>query len=261
MKYSDVNIDAAIELVKQTKHYFENYEMASHIEVKGPADFVTDTDLNIQTYLCENLKALYPEIQFLGEEKDHETIDYSGAFWILDPVDGTTNLIHHFNHSAVSLALGCDGNVLAGIVYCPFSDELFTAYRGGGAYLNGSPIRVSEAAALEDSLIAVGTNPYEREDAEHTFEIIKNVFMRCQDVRRLGSAALDLAYVACGRAEAFFEMNLKPWDYAAGMLLVEEAGGSVCTYSGQALPLDRPSNVLATNGRINDGLIIYLSAK
>ena len=261
MEYPDISINAAIALVKNTNHYFKNHEMSLHIKEKGPADFVTDTDLNVQAYLCENLKEQYPDIQFMGEERDNTTIDFSEYFWILDPVDGTTNLIHHFNHSAVSLALAHGREIIAGIIYCPFTDEVFTAVKDGGAYLNGTPIHVSEASCLKDSLISVGTSPYERQYAEHTFEIMKNVFLHCQDIRRIGSAAMDLAYVACGRTDAFFEMNLKPWDFAAGKLLVEEAGGDVCTYSGEPILLDRPAHILATNCMIKDELMIYLSAR
>ena len=260
MKHTEINIDKAVELVLETKRFFDDYEMTSHIKTKGPADFVTETDMTIQAFLCEQLKEAYPDIQFMGEEKSNAEIDFSGKLWILDPVDGTTNLIHHYNHSAVSLALAENGKITAGIIYCPFTSELFTACKGKKAFLNGKMIQVSAAASLEESLISVGTNPYERKDAVHTFELMKNVFLRCQDIRRSGSAALDLAYVACGRAEAYFEMNLKPWDFAAGLLIVEEAGGSVSDYAGEPLRLDHPSDVMATNGRIRNELMIYLSA-
>lgn len=261
MKYPDINLHTVIELVKNTRQYFEDREMASHIEEKGVADFVTETDMNVQTYLCSSLQKLYPDIQFMGEERDNSDIDFSGMFWILDPVDGTTNLIHHYNHSAVSLALACAGELLAGIIYCPYTDELFSACKNEGAFLNGSPIHVSDVTCLKDSLISVGTTPYQHEHAERVFDTIKRVFLQCHDIRRTGSAAIDLANVACGRTEAYFEMNLKPWDFAAGLLLVEEAGGTVSTYTGTSVPLNRPANILASNGVVADELLIYLSAK
>ena len=261
MNHPVINLDAVINLVKDTRQYFSNREMASHITEKGVADYVTETDMKVQTCLCDGLKELYPDIQFMGEERDNSDIDFSGMFWILDPVDGTTNLIHQFNHSAVSLALACDGEVLAGIIYCPYTDELFSAYKNEGAFLNGVPIHVSDIACLRDSLISVGTTPYEREHAEHVFDTIRRVFLQCQDIRRTGSAAMDLANVACGRTEAYFEMNLKPWDFAAGLLLVEEAGGRVATFSGAPVLLNRPCNIVASNEKIADELFIYLSAK
>lgn len=261
MKYPDINLSAIIELVKNTRQYFENREMASHIREKGIADFVTETDMNVQTYLCNGLMERYPDIQFMGEERDNSDIDFSGMFWVLDPVDGTTNLIHRYNQSAVSLALCCADEVLAGIIYCPYTDELFSAGKGKGAFLNGSPIHVSDVTCLRDSLISVGTTPYERQHAEHVFDTIRRVFLQCQDIRRTGSAAIDLAHVACGRTEAYFEMILNPWDFAAGLLLVTEAGGTVSTYSGAPAPLNHPSDILASNGQISDELLIYLSAK
>ncbi len=256
-----IDIREAVRLVTETKHFFTQEGSGFHIKEKGPANFVTDTDMEVESFLQEGLKAAYPDIQFMGEEQDNSSIDFSGSFWILDPVDGTTNLIHDYRHSAVSLALCSEGRVINGIIYCPFSDELFTAALGKGAFLNGAPIHVSRAAQLKDSLVSVGTTPYERQYADHTFEIMKQVFLHCQDIRRSGSAAMDLAFVACGRLEAFFEMNLKPWDYAAGMLLIQEAGGDVSTYSGDPVALDHPCHILATNRYVRDELSIYLSSR
>lgn len=261
MKYPDMNLNTIIDLVKTTRQFFENSEMSSHITEKGTADFVTETDMKVQNHLCSSLKKLYPEIQFMGEEKDNSDIDFSGMFWILDPVDGTTNLIHRYNRSAVSLALACGNEVLAGIIYCPYTNELFSACKNEGAFLNGSPIHVSSVDCLKDSLISVGTTPYERQHADHVFDTIKHVFLHCHDIRRTGSAAIDLANVACGRTEAYFELNLKPWDFAAGLLLVEEAGGQVTSYNGSPVLLDRSSPILASNGLVSEELMIYLSAK
>ncbi len=145
-------------------------------------------------------------------------LDWSRPCWILDPVDGTTNLIHRFRHSAVSLALAEGGQILFGVVYNPYSGECFTARRGGGAFCNGSPIRVSGADRLADSLLSVGTVPGRRELADTAFRQMRALYDPCQDVRRTGCASLDLCWVACGRLEGYVELSLQPWDYAAGML-------------------------------------------
>ncbi len=145
----------------------------------------------------------------MGEEKDNSDIDFDGTFWILDPVDGTTNLIHDFRNSAVSLGLCDKGEMICGVVYQPFSGEVFHAVRGKGLP-EPKAHSCQLAASMAESLISIGTTPYEHEYADRNFEIFKKVFLDCQDIRRIGSAAIELCFVACGRLEAFFEMNLKP---------------------------------------------------
>ena len=197
------------------------------------------------------VSALTPEAQFMGEEQDNSGLDLSKPCWILDPVDGTTNLIHRYGMSAVSLALAEEGRVVFGVVYNPFHKECFTARLGQGSFLNGQPIHVSETDALVDSLISVGTTPGKRTMSDASFRTMRNLFDRCQDVRRTGSASLDLSYVACGRQDGYVELAAMPWDYAAGWLIVTEAGGAVTAPDGTPLPLDRPSGLLASNGRIH----------
>ena len=170
--------------------------------------------------------------------------------WILDPVDGTTNLIHDFRASALSLALWQDGDIRMGLVYQPYTEEMFTAVRGEGAFLNGVPIRVSAEDKLSNSLLSIGTSPYHKELADANFKKFAQVFKRCADIRRMGSAALELAYTACGRLDGFFERGLKPWDFGAGVLLVEEAGGQVTDFSGRPIDKTKPADILASNGRI-----------
>ena len=222
-----------------------------NIRAKGAADFVTNVDVLVQETLKAKLAALTPEAQFMGEEQDNSGLDLSKPCWILDPVDGTTNLIHRYGMSAVSLALAEEGQVVFGVVYNPFHKECFTARLGQGSFLNGQPIHVSEADALVDSLISVGTTPGKRTMSDASFRTMRNLFDRCQDVRRTGSASLDLSYVACGRQEGYVELAAMPWDYAAGWLIVTEAGGAVTAPDGSPLPLDRPSGLLASNGRIH----------
>lgn len=256
---TDVLAGQVVEAVRQAGALLTDPAAIQTVVPKSRTDFVTNVDLTVQNTLRGQLDKLTPAVQFLGEEGERAAIDPRRPFWILDPVDGTTNLIHHFRHSAVSLALVLDGSLTAGIVYDPYADELFFAEKGRGSFRNGSLIHVSANQTLQDSLISIGTAPYQHEYARKNFEAFREIFLRCQDIRRIGSAAIDLAYVACGRTDAFFEMNLKPWDFAAGILLVREAGGTATDYKGSPLPLDRPASMLATNGFLHRELMELLA--
>ncbi len=178
------------------------------------------------------------------------------CYWILDPVDGTTNLMHDYQHSVVSLALCRGKEIVWGIVYDPFHDELFSAVKGEGSFLNGKPIHVSSAQKLPETIIGVGTA--KRELAEENFARFLKVYENSQYIRRLGSAALELAYTACGRQGGYFEVYLNPWDYAAGMLLVQEAGGKVTDWKGNALDPAQGSQVCGTNGQVHEELLKLL---
>ena len=234
-------VEKIIGIVKGMRDHFMDARSAGEISSKGDVDFVTSVDVRVQSEIREALWRAFPQIQFMGEEQDNSGVDFSGAVWILDPVDGTTNLIHRFRHSAVSLALSFKRRLELGIVYDPYADELFLATRGGGAFLNGEPIHVSGAQTMKECLVSVGTAPYYHDIADENFDLIKRVFLDSQDIRRIGSAAIDLAYVACGRTDAFFERNLKPWDYAAGALLVQEAGAGSRTSRAGRLRLIGPA--------------------
>lgn len=226
-------------LLRQARSIFLDEAALADVTVKGRANFVTRCDIGVQQFLQRELGMRWPDIQFLGEEERCANPDPSGRVFVLDPVDGTANLMHHFGHSAISLALVQDGAPVLGLIYDPFRDEMFTARHGEGAFCNGRPIRASAAPNLAHSVIAVGTSPYDRQFAGANFAMFRAVFDRCEDIRRTGSAALDLAYVAAGRLEGYLERNLKPWDFAAGMLLVSEAGGKVSGFDGAPLyPLE-----------------------
>ncbi|MBQ4227163.1 MAG: inositol monophosphatase [Clostridia bacterium] len=216
---------------------------------EGHANFVTDIDLSIQAQLKKRLSALVPGSHFIGEESENELLG-GAPTWIVDPVDGTTNLIHDCRWSAVSIAL-CEGRQpCAGLIWQPYTGEMFFAEAGKGAFLNDAPIRVSQNA-LPDALVAFGTAPYNAELSQQSMRAALCFLTHCADIRRAGSAALDLAYVACGRADIYFELILKPWDYAAGALLVKEAGGCFMTpFEGgkDSAPVwDRPAGVFASN--------------
>ena len=251
-----MDLEQVKNIILEAGNILKNREAAAHITVKGAADYVTEADKRVQDFIQKSLEKLYPEIQFLGEEKNNDAVDLSGQVWILDPVDGTTNLIHDYKRSCISLALADGGKITAGIVYQPYMEELFYAERGKGAYLNGNRIHVSNAKTMEECLLSVGTDPYNKEElGERIFRDIYRVFKDCQDIRRSGSAAIDLAETAAGRLDGFFEAKLNIWDYAAGQLLVEEAGGKVTDYKGNALDCAMKSSIVCGNAAIHALLI------
>lgn len=245
-----MEIREVIELVKQAKPLIQNRDMADQIKVKGTADYVTQVDMNVQKFLSEKLHELAPEIQFLGEEEGLHAMS-SDTFWILDPVDGTTNLIHDYQHSTISLGLYKKGEIVMGIIYDPFHEEVFYAEKGKGSFRNGELIHTSSARTLGETIVAVGTAPYQKEFAHENFQRFERVFMKCQDIRRTGSAAMDLAYIACGRTGGYFESRLQPWDFAAGMLIVAEAGGKVTRFDGSAVSPLEPGAIVASNGKLH----------
>lgn len=248
IKYEDsINIQELIDIIKGTKQFFENREAASNVSVKGVADYVTKVDFSVQTYLKEKFKEIYPDISFLGEE-NYSGEELKGYTWIVDPVDGTTNLIHDFRESAVSVGLSDGVKSVLGIIYDPYRDEVYYAKRGCGAFCNNKPIHVSDRGTLDRSLVIVGTSPYYKEFADKNFNLFKEIFLKSEDIRRGGSAALELTRIASGRAEAYVEQILKIWDFAAGMLLVEEAGGAVTNYNGESVGMKRAESVIASNG-------------
>ncbi len=238
-------METLVNIVTSVKEMILNRSQAGKITKKGAADFVTAVDLSVQNEIKHQLKIKYPNADFLGEEDKERNFNRRNSVFILDPVDGTTNLIHDYKMSAVSLALVENGNVTKGVVYNPFSDELFTAECSKGAFLNGTPIHVSGAASLSEGLIAIGTSPYEKERAEKLFELFKQVFLKAQDIRRSGSAALDLCFIAAGRTDGYFEQNLKPWDFAAGSLILKEAGGIITDFTGKNIDIFSNCDILA----------------
>lgn len=235
--------------------------LSSSVRKKSPTDYVTKTDLTVQSFIRERLYDLFPDVDFLGEEQEQTELSMDRYVWILDPVDGTTNLVHGIDHCAVSLALCEDGKPTAAFIYDPYKDEMFTAFKGEGACLNGDRIHVSEVSALGDSLIGIGTFPAERSQSSLIFDRIRHVFDRCIDIRRMGAASLDLCYVACGRLDGYFEDHLKPWDYAAGWLLVNEAGGLVTGYDGTDFAFRSDREIVAAGCGIFSELLQTIQEK
>ena len=237
------------------------YSRGVATEYKGDVDLVTEADRASEKLIVERLHALFPEHGVYGEEGTRSNMDREYR-WYIDPLDGTTNFAHSFpvfcvsmglEHRAPSLAASQDGELIAGIVYDPLRDELFTTEKGKGAYLNGGRIHVSSAAELSEALLATGFPSRKRHDNPN-IHFYQEFTLRSHGVRRAGSAALDLAYTACGRVDGYWEFNLNPWDTSAGALLVLEAGGSMTTFDGTPFRLDS-REVLATNGLLHHELL------
>ena len=201
---------------------------------EGHANFVTDIDRAVEAFLIRELTSLLPSSCVIGEEKENLVLS-STPTWIIDPVDGTTNMIHDLHNSAISVALAVDCVPILGVVYQPYTNELFSAVAGKGATLNGHPIHVSETP-FDQALVAFGTCPYHPDLAEKSMNDALTFLRCCADIRRSGSAAIDLANLACGRTDIYYEWTLKPWDFAAGMLLVTEAGGHICVPPTESMP-------------------------
>ena len=215
-------------------------------EKTSAADLVTEYDLAVEAFLKEQLPPLCPGSIFYGEEEAENADPSRGWAFIVDPIDGTTNFVRGLRQSAISVALARDGQVEYAVVFDPYKNEMFSARRGGGAFLNGAPIHVSEKP-LAEGIFGMGTAIYRREYLEPTMRVTEQLFRRACDFRRLGAAALDLSDVACGRVELFFEYSLCPWDFAAGSLIITEAGGHISTLRGGPLVLTERCSVWASN--------------
>lgn len=238
----------------------EFYAQGVETEYKGDVDLVTVADRTVEKLIRERLSEVFPAHGIYGEEGTRERL--SGEYrWYVDPLDGTTNFAHShpqfcvsmgLEHRPAGLAEGEDGQLVAAVIYDPLRDEMYTAERGQGATLNGRPMHVSKIPVLAESISATGF-PSRKRHASPNVHFYHEFTLRSHGVRRGGSAALDLAYVASGRLDAFWEFNLNPWDTAAGMLLVTESGGKVSDFSGKHYKLDS-REVLASNGLIHDEL-------
>ena len=227
----------------------ENIHGAREITFKGDINLVTEMDMRSERTVVEVLRASFPDHGIVAEEETRIE-NASGFTWIIDPLDGTTNYAHGYPCFSVSIALEQEGEIVIGVVYDPMRDELFSAQKGQGAFLNGRPIRVSAVDTLIKSLLATGF-PYDRKVSEkNNLDFFHDLLMASQEVRRDGSAALDLCYVAAGRFDGFWELKLKPWDVAAGSLIVLEAGGMVSDLSHSRFSI-HDDEILASNGRIH----------
>jgi myo-inositol-1(or 4)-monophosphatase len=230
------------------------------VSEKGHNDFVTEVDKAAEQAIIEVLKTAYPDHAFLGEESGPSSNlhDENENVWIIDPIDGTTNFIHGFPQYCVSIALQQRGQITQAVVYDPTRNDLFTATKGAGAYLNEKRIRVSRRDKMAESLIGTGFPYRDTDQLDEYMKMFRIMTERCAGLRRPGAAALDLAYVACGRLDGFFEKGLQTWDMAAGSLLITEAGGIVGTFDGESDYLYK-GNVLAGTPKIFAQMVALLS--
>ena len=253
----NVMIKAAHKASRALKRDFGELEHLQ-LSVKGPANFVTAADRRAEETLRSELEQARPGYGFLGEEGGlHEGTDKTHC-WIVDPLDGTLNFLHGIPHFAVSIALEREGTIIAGVVYNPVSDDLFTAERGKGAFQNDRRLRVSARRELSEAVVACALPHPSRGDVLLTRNEHAAVQQKVAGLRRFGAAALDLAWVAAGRLDAFWERGLSPWDMAAGIALVREAGGFVSDLDGRGIEL-KSSGILAANGAIHADLLRLLA--
>jgi myo-inositol-1(or 4)-monophosphatase len=239
-----------------------NYLKPHDIHLKGVIDPVTESDLQAQEIIMALIRHHFPNHEFLAEEdmvegaKEHRPLPQPASpyRWIIDPLDGTVNFAHGFPMFCVSIACEAAAGLEYGVIYDPLRDELFEAKKGGGAMLNRQPIRISQTERMNEALLATGF-PYDiRERLPETMARLSNMLALTQGVRRAGSAALDMAYVACGRFDGFYEENLKPWDTAAGLLIIAEAGGKITTFDGDPYTIFSPT-IAASNGRLHAAML------
>ncbi len=239
----------------------ERFGRTIRIDHKGDIDLVTEADLAAEHLIVERIRNYYPRHAILAEESGSSATLYEGQEgqwrWIIDPLDGTTNSAHGYPCFCVSIALERAGQLVLGVIHNPLRDETFAAERGAGATLNGRRMRVSETVDLNQALISTGF-PYDVRVRSDFARHFANFIMHAQGVRRDGSAALDLAYVACGRFDGFWEEGLRPWDVAAGAILIEEAGGRVSRYDNSTLDIYTPP-IMASNGLVHEAMMRVLA--
>ncbi|KIM10879.1 MAG: inositol phosphatase [Sulfuricurvum sp. PC08-66] len=252
-----MNITQLVAIVKSAKNLFlEGYTSQKNVAYKGTVDLVTQYDVAIEAYLTQALNEAFPHYTVVGEEST-QTMHHPAKAIYIDPIDGTTNFVHGLPFCAISVGVWEDGAPLMGVVYNPVLDECFTAVRGGGAMLNGAPIAVSTQTLFQQSLLATGfpyTKTQKGEDYAWVLRTMAAMLPDTRDIRRYGSAAIDLCYVACGKFEGYYECNLKPWDVAAGMLILLESGGRVTNEKGEFFDLD-DHILVASNTHIHDALL------
>ena len=251
-----IGLDAASQSAEVLLSYFGNIKT---IKKKGAIDLVTQADTGSEEVIIDVIRAAFPDHGIVAEESGLHNIK-SPERWIIDPLDGTTNFAHGVPLYGVSIAFAIENEILMGIVFNPSMDELYCAVKGEGATLNGRPISVSQAEDLNDSLLVTGFPYTLREMIDPLMARFKTMLNHAQGVRRLGAAALDLCYVACGRFDGFWEQRLKPWDTAAGSLIATEAGGMVTDFSNNAFSVDMPE-ILVTNGKIHEQMISLIGVK
>ncbi len=240
----DIASEAAVESGSLLMNAFQNLE-AGQISLKGMGDYVTDLDLRSEELIKRKIRQAFPGHRIVAEESGSE-LGTSPYTWYIDPLDGTANFVQGIAVFSVSIALSFEGKMIMGVVYDPYREEMFRAVRGGGAHVNDKPIHVSAKQDLQHAMIATGFPWRAKDHLDAYIESFRRIFVKSAGVRRMGSAAIDLAYTACGRFDGFWEMKLHSWDIAAGALLVREAGGMIDDFRGEGHYLES-GNVVAGN--------------
>ena len=260
MKLSSANINVMVKACrKASKILIRDFGEIENLQVslKGPGDFVTASDKKVEKILIDELKNARPNYSILSEEAG-EIKNEDEFKWIIDPIDGTSNFLHGIPHFAISIGLEHKNEIICGIVYDPIKDEMFTAEKGNGAYLNNQRIRVSSRSELKNCMIFTGGPKNDSLDKEKSIKEYNNFSSKIYTpIRKLGSASLDIAYVASGRCDGFWQRNLNYWDFAAGIILVKEAGGFITDFNGENKYIDNKT-ILVTNGKINSQMIKVL---
>ena len=248
-----INMDAVAQLVRQAGRMIlsAHVEQADVMKKHGDANFVTEYDVRIQKFLMTELRKRIPDAAFFGEEDtdgNQNDVLSDGYTFIIDPIDGTTNFMFGYHHSCVSVGVAFAGKLVAGCIYNPYVDEMYTAVKGEGAWLNGRRLHI-EDLPVSGSIIAFGCARYNEGNVDLLFNVVKELFQRSLSVRCGGSAALDLSRIASGNNGAYLELRLNPYDYAAAAVMIEEAGGCIMQMDGSPITLDKPCSILAGTKR------------
>jgi myo-inositol-1(or 4)-monophosphatase len=260
MKLSSANINVMVKACrKASKVLIRDFGEIENLQVsvKGPGDFVTASDKRVEKILIEELQKARPNYSILSEEIGQINNDDSFK-WIIDPIDGTANFLHGIPHFAISIGLEHDKEIICGIIYDPIKDEMFTAEKGNGSYVNNQRMRVSSRSKLSDCIIFTGGPKSDSKDRELALKEYLNFSSKVQiPIRKMGSASLDMAYVAAGRCDGFWQRNLNYWDIAAGIILVKESGGFVTDFTGENGYI-KNKTILVTNSKVNKEMIEIL---
>ena len=236
----------------------KNFGKTHRVQFKTPISLVTEIDMAAEKKIVSIVQNAFPSHRLLTEESAPKQ-GTSPYRWIVDPLDGTTNYAHHIPICAVSIGVEHDGKMIMGGIYNPMQNEMFFTELGAGSFLNAKKIRVSNTSRLIDSLLVTGF-PYDSPDkAKYYVSFVESMLKKTRGLRRLGAAAIDLAYVACGKFDAFWEFNLQPWDVAAGILMVQESGGKVSGFDGKKMNVDQPAQMLASNAVIHPSILKIFS--
>ena len=253
------NIEKMLEIAKEAAYEAGEIQLSFLGKKKGIqrkscySDLVTDADKQSEEKIMSILNTYFPDHDILGEETGFHREHSSEYLWVVDPLDGTTNFTHNFPHFAVSIGLVKNKQIILGVVFDPCKNELFWAGEGTGAYLNSEPINTSKTDRLEESLLATGFAPGKHDTLEKNLVYFTEFMHKAKALRRPGAASLDLCYVACGRLDGFWELNLSPWDVTAGAFIIKEAGGKVTNFDSEEFDPD-VKNILATNGFLHDSM-------